>query len=391
MLAPCTREPAAAQRTELMYRMMHAPPLGSAQEGLMRKSLVSAAAAVTAVLALEYFALSTSIGPVARAQTSLNCPVAFERLRSELEDADEEDSTGLNNHYWAVVVNRQGIVCAVAYSGRDRDSQWLLSRQIAAAKAFTANGLSLDDAPISTAQLYPWVQPGAPANPLFGLANGNPVNPDAAYRGQLQPVRDAQRSHGRSARRRHDYVRRRACALLPQRHRRRPRPLGRYGVRRSFDRVALAGEPPAGAAGAERYDHAEREVGASALSERPRHAGGDAVGGPIRACRLATFAHLRGHVLGGDRQRARGLPANGKQPDAAEHAHTRSTRISFLRAPRSSPRGLTNRRHAALRQVSSHSDRPSDFGANPRGFLGGAARAQTLRTNEHVDGLLEFR
>jgi uncharacterized protein GlcG (DUF336 family) len=153
------------------------------KDGLMRKSLVSAATAVSAVLALEYFALSTSIGPVARAQTSLNCPVAFERLQSELEDADEEDWTGFNNHYWAVVVNRQGTVCAVAYSGRDRDSQWLSSRQIAAAKAFTANGLSLDDAPISTAQLYPWVQPGAPANPLFGLAAGNPVNPDAAYKG----------------------------------------------------------------------------------------------------------------------------------------------------------------------------------------------------------------
>ena len=83
----------------------------------MRKSLASAAIAVAAVLALEYFALSTSIGLVARAQTSLNCPVAFERLQSELEDADEEDSTGLNNHYWAVVVNRQGTVCAVAYRG----------------------------------------------------------------------------------------------------------------------------------------------------------------------------------------------------------------------------------------------------------------------------------
>jgi hypothetical protein len=30
---------------------------------------------------------------------------------------------------------------------------------------------------------------------------------------------------------------------------------------------------------ADRYDHAERHVGSSALSERPRHAGGDAVGG----------------------------------------------------------------------------------------------------------------
>jgi hypothetical protein len=64
-----------------------------------------------------------------------------------------------------------------------RGSQWLLSRQIAAAKAFTANGLSLDGAPLSTAQLYPWVQPGAPGNPLFGLAGGNPVSPEEAHSG----------------------------------------------------------------------------------------------------------------------------------------------------------------------------------------------------------------
>ena len=113
----------------------------------MRKSVASRKTAVPLILALAMFAISAisaSIGPATRAQTSLECPATFERLRSELNDADEADSTGFNNHYWAVVVNREGLVCAVAYSGRDRDSQWLLSRQIAAAKAFTANGLSLD-------------------------------------------------------------------------------------------------------------------------------------------------------------------------------------------------------------------------------------------------------
>ena len=152
----------------------------------MREPVASRKTAVPLILALAMFALSAisaSIGPATRAQTSLECPATFERLRSELNDADEADSTGFNNHYWAVVVNREGLVCAVAYSGRDRDSQWLLSRQIAAAKAFTANGLSLEHAPISTAQLYPWVQPGAPGNPLFGLAQGNPVDPNAAYEG----------------------------------------------------------------------------------------------------------------------------------------------------------------------------------------------------------------
>jgi uncharacterized protein GlcG (DUF336 family) len=122
---------------------------------------------------------------LARTVDAVDCPVAHEALRSQLVAADAADSSGLKNHYWAVVVNREGVVCAVAFSGASADSQWLLSRQIAAAKAFTANGLSLDSAPLSTAQLYPWVQPGAPANPLFGLAAGNPVSAEDAYQGQF--------------------------------------------------------------------------------------------------------------------------------------------------------------------------------------------------------------
>jgi uncharacterized protein GlcG (DUF336 family) len=143
-------------------------------------------AAVLTVALMAFFSSTPGTRPVLAQVDSLDCPVTFQELRSALAAADAADSTGLNNHYWAVVVNREGTACAVAYSGELRDSQWLLSRQIAAAKAFTANGLSLDSAPLSTAQLYPWVQPGAPANPLFGLAGGNPVSPEDAYKGPYQ-------------------------------------------------------------------------------------------------------------------------------------------------------------------------------------------------------------
>ena len=136
-------------------------------------------------LGIGTFAVSTPLGRIVSAEQgkSLDCPVAHSALQTELSAAAAADSTGLDNDYWAVVVNREGTVCAVAFSGPERDAQWLLSRQIAAAKAFTANGLSLDGAPISTAMLYPWVQPGAPGNPLFGLAGGNPVSPQDAYKG----------------------------------------------------------------------------------------------------------------------------------------------------------------------------------------------------------------
>src|SRR5262245_23402487 len=147
----------------------------------MMKALASGAVAVAVACGLAAMATTGSV--VAAQQSASSCPVSHDALNTALHNADQADSTGLNNHYWAVVVNRGGVVCAVAYSGQNRGSQWLLSRQIAAAKAFTANGLSLDGAPLSTAQLYPWVQPGAPANPLFGLAGGNPVSADDAYSG----------------------------------------------------------------------------------------------------------------------------------------------------------------------------------------------------------------
>ena len=113
------------------------------------------------------------------------CPVSYWNLKSAVTSAANADSTGLNNNYWAVVVTPGGVVCAVAYSGAARGDQWLSSRQIAAAKAFTANGLSLDSKPLSTAQLYQWVQPSNPdiGNPLFGLEGGNVLNSFFAYQG----------------------------------------------------------------------------------------------------------------------------------------------------------------------------------------------------------------
>jgi uncharacterized protein GlcG (DUF336 family) len=151
----------------------------------MRRSFITGAVAVCVAVGVGLLAVDSPLNRPVRAEDgeALDCPVRHGALRSALIAADTADSTGLNNHYWAVVVNRDGRVCAVAFSGEKRDDQWLLSRQIAAAKAFTANGLSLDGAPLSSAQLYPWVQPGAPANPLFGLAAGNPLSPEHAYAG----------------------------------------------------------------------------------------------------------------------------------------------------------------------------------------------------------------
>jgi len=103
-----------------------------------------------------------------------------------------EGDSGLNNQMWGTIVDRDGIVCAVAFSGNNRGAQWPGSRVISAQKANTANAFSLDSTSngngsgqptglaLSTANLYSAVQPGGS---LFGLQESNPVNTDAAYKG----------------------------------------------------------------------------------------------------------------------------------------------------------------------------------------------------------------
>jgi uncharacterized protein GlcG (DUF336 family) len=103
-------------------------------------------------------------------------------LRNALEAA--QGATGGNGGFglemWATVVNRDGVVCAVAFTGRNRGDQWPGSRVISAQKANTANAFSLDALALSTANLFSAVQPGGS---LFGLQESNPVDPDVAYGG----------------------------------------------------------------------------------------------------------------------------------------------------------------------------------------------------------------
>ncbi len=89
-------------------------------------------------------------------------------------------SGGLAFHMWATLVNRDGQVCAVAFSGADRGDQWPGSRVISAQKASTANAFSLPRFALSTANLYSATQPGGT---LFGLQLSNPVDTASAYAG----------------------------------------------------------------------------------------------------------------------------------------------------------------------------------------------------------------
>ena len=102
------------------------------------------------------------------------------QLSSALTAAQKQSNGGFGFNMWGTVVNRDGYVCQVAFTGTARGDQWPGSRVISAQKANTANAFSLPALALSTANLYTAVQPGGT---LFGLQESNPVNTSVAYRG----------------------------------------------------------------------------------------------------------------------------------------------------------------------------------------------------------------
>jgi len=116
----------------------------------------------------------------------------YSQLKSAIAQATQAESSGLNNQMWATIVNRDGVVCAVAFSGTNRGAQWPGSRVISAQKANSGNAFSLDSSSnsngsgqaaglaLSTANLFSAVQPGGS---LFGVQESNPVDTGVAYQG----------------------------------------------------------------------------------------------------------------------------------------------------------------------------------------------------------------
>jgi len=86
---------------------------------------------------------------------------------------------------WATIVDRDGVVKAVVFSGDDRGDQWPGSRIISAQKANTANAFSLPGLSLSTANLFSAVQPGGS---LYGLQHSNPVDTAVAYGGSSEKI-----------------------------------------------------------------------------------------------------------------------------------------------------------------------------------------------------------
>ena len=120
-------------------------------------------------------------GPDLQVTTVADLLPSHNRLRNRLRDIVEEQNGGLGFDMWATVLDRDGRVVDVVFSGSARGDQWPGSRVISAQKANTANAFSLEGFALSTANLFAAVQPGGS---LFGLQESNPVDPSVAYGGK---------------------------------------------------------------------------------------------------------------------------------------------------------------------------------------------------------------
>lgn len=159
---------------------------------VLRQSLVRAAAGVVAALTCTVAGARAQAPARARPANGCASLPNHAALKAALDKATADEKSGLNNHMWATLVDRDGVICAVAFSGTDRAAQWPGSRVISAQKASTAIAFGLDSSSssngsgqanglaLSTANLYSAVQPGGS---LFGLQFSNPVDTASAYRG----------------------------------------------------------------------------------------------------------------------------------------------------------------------------------------------------------------
>lgn len=134
-----------------------------------------------ALLAAALFvALPLHAAPADKADADCSALPNHAALRAAVKEAQAASNAAFGLHMWAALVNRAGVVCAVAFSGDHWGDQWPGSRVIAAQKASTANSFSLPKLAMATANLYTITQPGGFA---FGIQESNPLVPEVAYKG----------------------------------------------------------------------------------------------------------------------------------------------------------------------------------------------------------------
>ena len=151
-------------------RLVHSP-------GILGLVILSAAAAIALFIVLGQSSAS--------AKSECKSLPSHSDLQAALAAAQADVNGVFGLQMWATVVDRDGVVCNVAFTGGDRGDQWPGSRVISAQKANTANAFGLPGVSISTANLFSAVQPGGS---LFGLQESNPVDTSVGYAGNSDKI-----------------------------------------------------------------------------------------------------------------------------------------------------------------------------------------------------------
>src|SRR5436305_4449341 len=94
------------------------------------------------------------------------------KLKAALTGAVKEGkgkNGGVGNQEWGTVVNRDGIVCAVVFTGPYRGAELPGSRLISGEKATTANAFSTDNFALTSGNVFAAAQPG---HSLYSIVTG---------------------------------------------------------------------------------------------------------------------------------------------------------------------------------------------------------------------------
>ena len=87
--------------------------------------------------------LATAMYPASAAECLVGAEKLNDALKANVKASGGPSNGGFDSNEWAVVIARDGTICAVAHAGNTVGDQWPASCPIAAEKANTANGTSL--------------------------------------------------------------------------------------------------------------------------------------------------------------------------------------------------------------------------------------------------------
>ena len=152
----------------------------STQKSYCRQPLTAVAIAAVALASIQPVTAAHIPTAVMRVADGCGSLPSHDALKAARTQARKADNGGFNLDMWGTLVDRDGTVCAIAFTGSSRSDQWPGSRLISAQKAYTANAFSLPKLALATANIYTAVQPGGS---LYGLQHSNPVDTTAAYLG----------------------------------------------------------------------------------------------------------------------------------------------------------------------------------------------------------------